>query len=51
MAGNHVAMFWGQLAFDDVEIGAAHAAGAHSQKNISGFELRVSDVSDSQRAL
>ena len=44
-------MLWRQFPFDDVEIGAAHAAGEHAQQNISGRELWLSDVSDAQRAL
>ena len=33
-----------QLAFDDVQIGAAHAARAHTQQHMPGSDARVSHI-------
>jgi hypothetical protein len=44
-------LLWGQVAFDDVEIGAAYAAGADAQQNMARPYLRLCNVGDLQRAL
>jgi hypothetical protein len=47
MTGNHPRLFRRQFAFDDVEVGTADAARAHSQKNLAHHGMRVRDISDS----
>jgi len=37
VAGCHTRVLGRQFAFDDVKVGAADAAGADSQKNVSGL--------------
>jgi hypothetical protein len=49
MAGNHARLSGSKFSFDDMQICAAHTAGTHSKKDMSGLELRICDVSDSQR--
>jgi hypothetical protein len=50
MAGNHLGLLGRQLAFHNVEIGAADTASAYSQKNMARLGLRICNFSDSQRA-
>jgi hypothetical protein len=47
VAWDHARLFGWQIAFDDVQIGTANSAGAHSQENVSVPELRIWNVSDS----
>src|ERR1700733_14016850 len=51
MTGNHARLYRRQVAFHNVKIGAAKTTGAHSEKNIPGFGLKILDVSDSQWTL
>jgi hypothetical protein len=51
MAWNHVRVLRAQFSFDDMQVGAANTTGTNPQKNISGFDLRNRNFSDSQRTL
>src|SRR6266498_3681216 len=51
VAGNNWPMQWCKLAFDDVKIGAAHAASSHPQKNFASLRLRHGNVFNSQRRI
>lgn len=51
MAWNHARLLGRQVAFDDMQIGAANTTGTHSQENMSDVELRSCDVGDLQRSL
>jgi len=44
-------LFRGQLAFSDVEIGTAHATGAHAEQDVSRAQTRVGDIANLQRTL
>ena len=51
MAGNRLRAKRRKLPFDDVQVGAAHAAGAHAQQDVAGSQRGARDVSDGQRPL
>jgi hypothetical protein len=51
MAWNHVRVLRAQFSFDDMQVGAANATSTNPQKNMSGFDLRNGNFSDSQRTL
>jgi hypothetical protein len=51
MAWNHVRVLRAKFSFDDMQVSAANTTGTDSEKNMSGFELRSGDFSDSQRTL
>ena len=40
-----------EIAVDDVEVGAADAAGAHSEEDVAGRGLRARNVGEAQDAL
>jgi len=44
MAGNDPQLLGWQFSFDNVQIGAAHAAGAHPQQHVSRPEARIGDI-------
>jgi hypothetical protein len=49
MAGNQLWTKWRQVAFHNVQIGAAHATGEDSKQQMPGDELRAGNFSDNQR--
>ena len=49
VARNHFVLFRRQFSFDNVKIGAADATGTHPKQNVSSLDLRICDLSDSQR--
>jgi hypothetical protein len=51
VTGDHLGQFWWQLAFHDVQVGAANPTGSHSQQDLAEFRLRVRDVGNLQGAL
>ena len=51
VAGDEAQLLGRQLAFSDVEIGTAHATGAHAEEDVSGPEARVGDIANLQRTL
>ena len=46
MAGNNARLDGREIAFDDVEIGAANAAGKDFEQDVSGLGLRPRDILD-----
>ena len=50
MAWDHVIAERLQLAFDDVQIGAAHAAGADAKQYLAGLGSGDRNVADFERA-
>jgi hypothetical protein len=51
MPRDHSQLFWRQLSFDDVKVGAAYTACANAQQNMTGPDSRIGNVSDLQWAL
>ena len=51
VAGNDFVAYRGQLALDDVEVGAADAADADFEQYLARFRLGLRDILDRQRAL
>src|SRR4051812_8687016 len=51
MTGNDPQLLWRQFSFDDVQIGAAHAARSHAQQNVSRPQARIGNIADLKRTL
>ena len=50
MAWDEARQYGRQVAFDDVEIGAADSAGKHAEEDVAGLKLRPRNIFDCEQA-